>query len=510
MCSRFGFIVKKFNTYITTMYICVVMLGLPLIVTDGYYNITQTKINCFYLLSISFICIYLIQKFFILLKRKTLLRISFRTVLFTDIAFLIFVGFTVLSAIISVYQEDVWYGEKSRYQGAVTVILYALVYFVISRNFRKTQSVLFSGILAFSVVAVLGVLNCFEVDVLGFYDSLADKYKGAYISTIGNVNFYSSYICLLFPLVICGFCQTRKKISNLIYTFVLITGSFGMMVTSSESFVLGFAASLMIIPLLIFDDSRKLKKYLLSLVVIVLSSQIFLIIYNGTDRKNIELSELMKVFTTPLFSVILVILCIVSYLGISRNSEKLLFYRKIYSIILIVTISTAVIALILSNTVGLGTLDKLFKITDSWGNYRGGIWKQCIGIYEDFSLKDKLFGIGPESLYRVAHALDVHGKRNLDQAHNEYLQYLLTVGIFGLVSYLLLIGSVTYAVIKKLRDNTLAIGLLSGLVAYWVQAAVNIAQPFTTPIMYIYISLIVAMLYNESKKTEISPSGCSL
>jgi len=88
----------------------------------------------------------------------------------------------------------------------------------------------------------------------------------------------------------------------------------------------------------------------------------------------------------------------------------------------------------------------------------------------------------------------------MDKTHNEYLQYLLTTGIFGILSYISVIVTVLISVIKKLKSNALAVGLLSGLIAYWIQAAVNIAQPFTTPIMYIYIACIGGLLYNERSK----------
>lgn len=170
---------------------------------------------------------------------------------------------------------------------------------------------------------------------------------------------------------------------------------------------------------------------------------------------------------------------------------------------LISDLLSILLCFVLSNTVGIGSPDNIFKISESWGTYRGGIWKQCIEAYRNFSFKEKFLGIGPEALYRVLAPLEVHGNKSLDQAHNEYLQFLLTTGIFGLLSYSSVVISVIYAVCKKLKSNTLAIGLLAGLIAYWVQATVNIAQPFTTPLMYIFISCIGGMLYNETK-TELS------
>ena len=80
----------------------------------------------------------------------------------------------------------------------------------------------------------------------------------------------------------------------------------------------------------------------------------------------------------------------------------------------------------------------------------------------------------------------------------------MTTGAFGLTAYLSVIGTTVYTVIKKLRSSTLAVALLTGLISYWMQATVNIAQPFTTPIIYIYIACIAGMakIATESRRQK--------
>ena len=487
---------------VVLIYLNMIMLGLPLIVTNGYYNITETKSIYFFVISLLLTVCGVIS-----FSTKTLkgTRIDYK-LSYPDIAVLLFAFITFLSAIFSEYSSDVWIGEASRYQGAIVVIVYALVYFVVSHNYDFSSSFIIFSLTAFSLVSVVGVLNCFNIDILGFYGSLAQKYKEAYISTIGNVNFFSGYMCLLFPVVVCGFCQTEGKMSQIIYMLSLVFGSFGMMVTSSESFVIGLFVSMLIIPLFCFCDTEKLKRFIISIIVIVASAQLCRIVYKNSDVKNIEISELLSFITEPLIAVPAILLCLALYLLILKAPHRANALKKIYIVLLLILLVSGAGCFALSNTVGLGSLDKIFRITDDWGTYRGEIWKQCAEIYKAFSLKDKLLGIGPEALYRVVKASEIHGARTLDQAHNEYLQYLLTTGLLGLLSYLSIIITVTVSVIKRLKGNALAVGLLAGLISYWVQASVNIAQPFTTPIMYIFIACIGGMLYNEGKKSlEIPP-----
>ncbi len=489
---------KNIALFIVQLFLNLIMLGLPLIVTDGYYNITETKSVYFYVLATVTVLAVSVYRFFSTERKK-----AFKPKLnVTDIAVLIFGAVYFLSAVISEYQTDVWTGGNSRYQGAVTVLLYVAVYFTVSRSYRSSAGFLLCSLATFFAVSVVGVLNCYDIDIFGFYGSILPKYKSAYISTIGNVNFYSAYFSLLFPVMICGFCQSEGRRSRVLYIISLIIGAFGMMVTSSESFVAGFVFAMAVLPLF-FSDSKKLERYIEAVVIIVLSMQIYLILYNNADKKNIELSRLFSLAAKPVVTVGIILLCAVFCCLLIKKPQIIPLCRKVYVVLFTFALAAVALCFLLSNTAGLGALDEFFRIDDSWGTYRGEIWKQCIEVYKDFSFKEKLFGTGPEALYRIVEASEVHGERTLDQAHNEYLQYLMTIGIFGLLSYLSVIVAVIVSVVRRLKDNSLAVGLLAGLIAYWIQASVNIAQPFTTPIMYVFIACIGGMLYNERNRLKV-------
>jgi len=239
-------------------FLTAVMFGLPLIVTNGFFNITETKyiyyIVCAALLIVPSLS-YIFKNF---REVKESGNIPNRKEGFTTIDWAVTsFGISVLfSALFSSYPADAWLGISARYQGAVTVTVYILVYYLISRNYSLRQNYLFFAVAAFCIVSILGVLNCFDIDILGFYNNLRSDYKTIFVSSIGNINFYSAYFCLLFPLVICGYSLTKKKVSRVVYSFSLIVGTFGMMVTASESFAVGFCLSMLIIPLFFFSALR--------------------------------------------------------------------------------------------------------------------------------------------------------------------------------------------------------------------------------------------------------------
>lgn len=178
-------------------YLIGVMFGLPLVFTDGYFNITETKSIYFHIISIALIA-------FVVSgggkKKASDGEAPPREALgnkaelsATDIAMAVFCSVMLISCIFAKY-SDCWLGLSSRYQGFYTIVIYTVVYFIVSRNFTSAQRFLFSSVLAFSIVCILGVLHCYGIDILGLYEGIGDGYKTSFLSTIGNINFYSSYM----------------------------------------------------------------------------------------------------------------------------------------------------------------------------------------------------------------------------------------------------------------------------------------------------------------------------
>ena len=144
----------------------------------------------------------------------------------------------------------------------------------------------------------------------------------------------------------------------------------------------------------------------------------------------------------------------------------------------------------------------LFSFDDSWGNYRGYVWRRLMESFREFNLPHKLFGYGNESVKEIMTSgyydemMDDIGVV-YDNAHNEYLQYLVTTGLFGALAY---VGLIVSAIVMLIRTAVSAvkeesdtegvfIALALGIAGYASQAFVNLNQSLTTP----YVFLMIAM-----------------
>ena len=79
-----------------------------------------------------------------------------------------------------------------------------------------------------------------------------------------------------------------------------------------------------------------------------------------------------------------------------------------------------------------------------------------------------------------------------DSAHNEYLQYLVTIGPFGLLAYLAIHAAAIIQVIKEKMKQPLYVAALFAVLCYAFQAAVNINQPIATPVMWTLLAISVS------------------
>ena len=124
---------------------------------------------------------------------------------------------------------------------------------------------------------------------------------------------------------------------------------------------------------------------------------------------------------------------------------------------------------------------------ETYGTNRIYIWENTLKIVP----QNIIHGVGIDNFYyafgdKPLHSPDSDGI--YDKAHNEYLQILVTEGIFCLVCYLIMYGIVVIRGVKNgFKNNT--IYLILPVVGYLVQAFFNISVIQVAPFFFIAMGL---------------------
>ena len=145
----------------------------------------------------------------------------------------------------------------------------------------------------------------------------------------------------------------------------------------------------------------------------------------------------------------------------------------------------------------LGDWEKTLRFGPKWGTHRGIMWIRAFDIFGGADFIHKLFGYGPDTFYYLYEPyfteLQKYGNTSTDAAHNEYINYLVTIGIAGLTSYLAFVGGALVRGFKSAKRNPVVLAFAAAVIGYAAQAVVNIAVPISTPLFIIFVSLCEAM-----------------
>ena len=122
------------------------------------------------------------------------------------------------------------------------------------------------------------------------------------------------------------------------------------------------------------------------------------------------------------------------------------------------------------------------------------IWKRSLQIIP----KNILTGAGIDNFGYAFLRVDDRRIAYVDKAHNEYLQLLITQGVFALITHLLLLILVFRKGIKS--KEPLVWILMFSFVGFAVQAFMNISVYNVTPFYYIVMGLLVGYSKEEIKE----------
>lgn len=478
---------------------------------DYYFNITETRYRYFKIFTITLLVCYVMILLFeiiyhIICKETSWLLSSvkgfLRSMNLCDYALLVFVGIHVLSMLLnSEFRYVIWYGNVARYMGVEFYLLILFVYFLISRVIEKVKPVILCFSIAVSLVSLLAILNFIGIDPFGFYTLLDPKQIPIFLSSIGNINFLSSLICISFPITGFLYISASSKGDRIFYLLNSILAFICMVLASSDSGFLGCGMFFFISLVIACKHYQRLYRWGILLTSCLAGSKFVVSVLSLFPDGAHELDTSSRLLSTGLFSWLLLLICIVFLLLLSIGKGRIRKWLKklplreiligLFLAIVLAFIGIVYYFTVVDPTYELGDFTNYLRFDMAWGTSRRYIWNRSLIAFEKFTIAQKLIGFGPGTLYYAVGSFLNDISNNYDNAHSEYIQYLVTVGITGLFSYcVFLFYSLRYAFQSMYRNNIYLIAFGLSFFVYMVQASINLNQIFTTPLFFLVAALL--------------------
>ena len=485
-----------------------IMLAIfPLYLSDRYFNARHDKLNLFYFLAgVLVVSTAVVYIFFDDRKKEDKIDKEFflKTFSVVDWAMIAFTVTAIISTYTSDYFSSALTGSLARNNGLLLILAYTVTYFIISRIYRQNIIVPVSVCISSALVSLLGIANQFYWDPLNLYDGLSSPQIHKFISTIGNRNLFSAYLCIMIPIIFMVFIYTKKRWMMLLSGTSLAFCLGGMVCSNSDSSILGFGAFLVFAIILFVRDLEKMSRLFFGLFIFTASCKLIRIFSCIMDDYSMGFGSIQNFFiygnTYILIALFAVISVIIYFIHSSHPNYYLPKYARIIAVSVFVIAFVGVLILMiyysLYNTKAplKGAMSYL-RFNDSWGTHRGFMWIRTLYIFGDMSILQKIFGSGPDTFVEMMNIsgynkeLIAFKQETTDCAHNVYLNYLVTLGIAGVISYITAIVSSVVRAVKKAFSNKYAIIFASSVVCYGAQSIVNIDQPITTPLFILMLAL---------------------
>jgi hypothetical protein len=493
--------------WIVLIFACCMVTIFPLYLSDGYFNARHDKLNLYYILTGALIIFSAAAYLFFdnrTKAEKLKNKFTFKSLSVTDWSIVAFGLAAVISTLCSQYKLESLTGGAGRNNGLILVIAYVVMYFIVSRCYKgeKLVPALLCATSAF--VAILAVLNQFYWDPFNLYDGLSGGQVNKFLSTIGNRNILSAFLCLTFPVPFVSFLYS-KKISNIIFTGFCAAANFtGVICCNSDSSILGVGIFLILLFLFIIKSPQLLARYFVLSGFMVIFCKLIRVLSYISDDYSMKFEKLQKFVV---YGNTYVIFCGLIAIGalffiISAKKPELTFPKVVQLIAVIIAsvLGLCVIGMIIyysciDNKTEISGYKSYLRFNDAWGTHRGFMWIRAFYIFGDLGIVHKLFGTGADTFKLIMDATGYNDEllkyknETTDCVHNVYLNYLITLGVAGVASYIATVGSSILRTIKKSSHNTYALIFIGAVLCYSIQAVVNIDQPITTPLLMLFIAL---------------------
>lgn len=502
-----GYKYRTFQKYTGIIFTSLMVFIFPVFLTNRYFNIRHDKLYMFYFFSGILIIVCTVAVLFFgdrsreqKIKKDSVLEY----ITIVDWSIIVFVLSAIISTIFSENSLSALTGSGGRNNGLILILFYTAVYFIISRIYTANRIVPALLCISASFVAFLGILNQFYWDPFNLYAGLGYNQVLKFISTIGNRNMFSAYLCIVFPVCFLLFIYSKKIHGMIVSGISAIIVFGGMMCSDSDSSILGVTVFFLISFIFFIRSIGRLSRFFMLGAFMLTGCKLIRIFSFFMDDYSMGFSSIQEklIYGNTYFAIIilLVISFLLMFIHIKypkyENPKAVLIGAVIVLGIVVGTVFALIIYFSIFDTqTKLTGVLGYFRFNDAWGTHRGFMWIRAFNIFIDMNIIHKLFGSGPDTFGNMMDTLGYNQEllsykgETTDCAHNVYLNYLVTIGLLGVGSYITAIAATLIRTVKIASKNKYAVIFAGSILCYSVQAIVNIDQPITTPLFIVMLAL---------------------
>ena len=462
---------KKIHSRIPAVYVCGVLAFLPLVFCDGFFDINRAKFAFFVLWTFLGAAVYLFTG---------KLRFSAR-----HLPLLALCLFSAVSTLLSEDPADAFWGAGGRLCGWLFLLCAALGAWLASQGNNRLWSV-YAFLGAGCIVSLLGTINFFRVDPLGFYEHMRPNQTEQFLSTIGNIDLFGAYLCLLLPVASGIFLHSEKNVIPAAVT--VFCAALAVLPCRAE----GGMLALTVTGFLCLRSGTKRGFFAGGLLCTALLTAAVLILcfpescYSLAGASGWYIAKLWYLLIPAALA------CFAAAVTCGERAARMISRTVTVLAIALIAVTTAAFVwfTFFDRETPMRAIFKYLRFSDSWGSYRGGVWTRCLRLYGELPLTQKLFGVGPDSLETPLYAaygaeITAFSGMRFDNAHCVPLQYLLTTGLTGLAAAAAA-ALIPLVRLMKSRDGV-ARSAGYGCLVYLICALFTVNTPAVSPLFWVLL-----------------------
>ena len=507
-------LLPKGKTYLLYFYLFGLLTLFPLLEHNGYYDILVVKAGYFYVSTFIFLVLFLIMSFLSLLNSdKKLSNLYIRK---TDIPVLCLMGSLSVSFFLSPDLRFCFWGTGSRYTGFFVLFSSCILFLIYSHTTAVPFYLFLFPYIAACFIEIIAWFNHLGYNPFLLCTTYLDS-SSKFISTFGQRNCFAAYTSLILslslPLSVLGPHRFRSPLYVL--SFLCFLGIFS---ASSDS---GFLVSGILFLFMLWCSMLSpsaFRRWAFLLLLFGLANTMNTLFVNlryyvAWDPEGIS-ALLYTHDKLSLFFFIFLPLLLTGPCSLFLRrctQKKLLIIRKtffllisfVFLLIIILCIMLPFISTYKEAKSIFGRLTDYIYIREKWGTDRGRIWKCAVRTFNGMPFYRKLIGIGPGMFRTAAELYDFSMLYNsvegyLLDAHNEYLQYLITTGVLGLSCYLMYFVSLLRRLYKCRSSRPLfSICGMAFTAAFLAQAVINNVHIYIEPAAFMIMGCLLARAGHE-------------